>query len=174
MVIKGSLSDVLIRTVEPGDAKAIAAIYNYYIKETKITFEEVEVTDEEMLARISNVDFYLCWLVYVIDNVVIGYAYATKWRVRSAYRFSAELSVYVGINQHHRGVGSQLYSVLIAKLHALGLHSIIGGIALPNPVSIKLHEKFGFKKVAHFNEVGYKHGEWIDVGYWQLLFNDNI
>ena len=101
-------------------------------------------------------------------SALMGYAYATPWRVRSAYRFSVESSVYVSPDHPRKGVGTRLYRQLIDELRARGLHMVIGGIAQPNEASVALHEAMGFKKVAHFSEVGMKFGRWIDVGYWEL------
>ncbi len=110
----------------------------------------------------------LPWLVATVDGKLVAYAYATKWRVRHAYRFAVESSVYVDRDRPRLGAGTALYRVLIERCRASGLHLMIGGIALPNEASVRLHEKMGFEKVAHFSEVGRKFDQWIDVGYWQL------
>jgi phosphinothricin acetyltransferase len=157
-----------IRTATTADAAAIAAIYNHYIATTTISFEEQPVPAEEMAGRIETVGARLPWLVCEQDGVIMGYAYATPWRVRSAYRFSVESSVYVSPEHPRKGVGTRLYRVLIDELRARGLHMVIGGIAQPNQASVALHESMGFKKVAHFAEVGMKFGRWIDVAYWEL------
>jgi L-amino acid N-acyltransferase YncA len=86
---------------------------------------------------------------------------------RCAYRYSVESTVYLDPSFTGKGVGTRLYERLLASLRASGIHVVIGGIALPNPRSVAFHEKFGLTKAAHFNEVGFKFGEWIDVGYWQ-------
>jgi phosphinothricin acetyltransferase len=111
----------------------------------------------------------LPWLVAEEDGTVVGYAYATKWRTRPAYRQSVEVTVYVASDRRRRGIGSVLYDSLLDELRDHGIHAAIGGIALPNPASVALQEKFGFEKVAHFAEVGFKFGKWIDVGYWQRI-----
>jgi L-amino acid N-acyltransferase YncA len=100
---------------------------------------------------------------------VIGYSYATPWRPRSAYRFSVETSVYLDVAHAGRGVGTLLYTGLLSALRDKRVHAMMGGISLPNQASVALHEKFGFRKVAHFPEVGFKFGKWVDVGYWQRL-----
>ncbi|WP_107979688.1 arsinothricin resistance N-acetyltransferase ArsN1 family B [Pseudoduganella sp. UC29_71] len=157
-----------IRPAAAADAAAIAAIYNHYVATTTISFEEQPVSVEEMAGRIGTVSAKLPWLVCEQDGIVMGYAYATPWRVRSAYRFSVESSVYVSPEHPRKGVGSRLYRALIDELRARGLHMVIGGIAQPNEASVALHEAMGFRKVAHFAEVGMKFGRWIDVGYWEL------
>jgi L-amino acid N-acyltransferase YncA len=92
---------------------------------------------------------------------------ATKWRERFAYRFSVEVTVYLAPTFTGNGVGSQLYDALFSVLKSRSIHSVIGGITLPNLASVALHEKFGLEKVAHFKEVGFKFEQWKDVGYWQ-------
>jgi len=163
-----SLERARIRPVEPDDAAAIAAIYNHYIAETVITFEEVPVSAAEIARRIEEVRAAaLPWLVALQAGRILGYAYATRWRDRSAYRFAAEVTVYLDPSDVGRGIGSSLYAELFPQLEARGIHAALGGIALPNEVSIALHEKFGMRKVAHLQEVGFKFDRWIDVGYWQ-------
>lgn len=158
----------MIRPASPFDAVAIAAIYNHYVATTTISFEEQPVAADEMAGRIADVSAKLPWYVCEREGSVVGYAYATPWRVRSAYRFSAESSVYVAPGQARRGVGAQLYRTLLDDLRERGLQVVIGGIAQPNPASVALHEAFGFRKVAHFEQVGRKFDRWVDVGYWQL------
>jgi phosphinothricin acetyltransferase len=111
----------------------------------------------------------LPWIVAERAGKVLGYAYASKWKGRCAYRFSVESTVYLDVAQTGQGIGAQLYQALIAAIRASSMHAVIGGIALPNAASIALHERLGFKKVGHFEQVGYKQGRWVDVGYWQLL-----
>jgi phosphinothricin acetyltransferase len=158
----------MIRPASTADAPAISAIYNHYVTTTTISFEEQPVPVDEMARRIADVGAKLPWYVFERDGIVVGYAYATPWRVRSAYRFSAESSVYVAPGQARRGVGAQLYRTLLDDLRGRGLQVVIGGIAQPNPASVGLHEALGFRKVAHFERVGRKFDRWVDVGYWQL------
>jgi len=161
-----------IRAALPGDADAICAIYNHYVGNTTISFEEEPVSAGEMAQRIADVGAAgLPWLVLVDGDTLIGYAYATKWRVRQAYRFSVETSVYLDCQRTGRGAGRMLYDALLAELRQRELHLAIAGIAQPNEASVRLHERLGFKKVAHFGEVGRKFGNWVDVGYWQLQLN---
>ncbi|HNY10508.1 MAG TPA: N-acetyltransferase family protein [Candidatus Wallbacteria bacterium] len=160
----------MIRIVKNTDIQQICDIYNYYVVNTAITFEETPVSCDDMRARITSVSALFPWYVCEAeDGEITGYAYAAAWKLRSAYRFSAEATVYVKNNFTGKGIGSLLYSELLKELKKRSFHSVIGGIALPNEQSRKLHEKFGFKKVAQFHEVGNKFNGWIDVGYWQLL-----
>ncbi len=161
----------MLRTIKIQDAREISEIYNYYILNSVITFEESPVSIEEMGQRIASITSELPWLVYEHDGQIAGYAYASKWKTRSAYRHSAETTVYLKHGQSGKGVGTLLYAELINRLGNMGFHALIGGIALPNDASVALHQKFGFEKAAHFKEVGFKFNQWIDVGYWELLVN---
>lgn len=157
-----------IRPADSADAPAIAAIYNPYITDSCITFEEVPVTPADITERMQQVQQQgLPYLVACRDGQVMGYCYATPWRMRSAYRFSVEVTVYLAGDAHGQGIGTALYQALLAQLTAAGYHLAIGGITLPNDKSVALHEKLGFSQVAHFSEVGFKQGAWRDVGYWQ-------
>lgn len=158
----------MIREAAAGDAGQICGIYNHYVENTVITFEEKPVPAAEMEKRIRDISAVFPWLVYEENGSIIGYAYAVKWKTRAAYRFSAESTVYLKNCSLGKGVGSELYRRLIEELKEREVHAVMAGIALPNEKSRKLHEKFGFVKVAHFSEVGYKFGKWIDVGYWEL------
>ncbi|MFK7769879.1 MAG: arsinothricin resistance N-acetyltransferase ArsN1 family B [Mariniblastus sp.] len=160
----------MIRLAQPTDAQRIAEIYNYYITDTVITFEEETIDAAEILVRMNKVaTLGYPWIVFETEGVVVGYAYATTWRTRAAYRFTVESAVYVCHQNHGSGVGTQLYEFLIDTLKAQGIHSVIGGIALPNDKSIRLHERLGFEKVGENKEVGKKFERWIDVGWWQLM-----
>lgn len=163
------MENILIRSATTDDAAAICRIYNHYVLNTIITFEEQAVSSEEMALRISEIQTAsLPWIVIEEAGQVAGFAYASKWRLRQAYRFSAESTVYVDSASLGKGFGNQLYTALLPLLREQGMHVVIGGIALPNTASVALHEHMGFTKVAHFNEVGFKLNQWIDVGYWQL------
>ena len=159
----------MIRSVTTADAAAIAAIYNHYVFNTIVTFEEEPVSTAEIARRIGEVLDSSIWLVWVEQDQVLGYAYAGKWKSRCAYRYSVESTVYLDKAATGRGIGTQLYAALIADLKKRGIHGIIGGVALPNAASVALHEKLGFQKIGQFKEVGWKFDEWIDVGYWELV-----
>ena len=159
----------MIRPVEKRDAAHITAIYNHYINNTVVTFETDTIAEHDIIDRFEKVQASgLPWLVAENEQgEVLGYAYATKWRERFAYRFSVEVTVYVSPNHGGKGLGTKLYDALFETLRQSEVHSVIGGITLPNPASVALHEKFGMHKVAHFEEVGFKFDKWQDVGYWQ-------
>ena len=162
-----------LRPALPDDAAAIAAIYNHYILTTTVSFEELPVDAVDIAQRMAGVVAAgLPYLVAQEEDTVIGYAYATAWRARPAYRHSVETSIYINAAAHGRGAGSALYRLLLTELTARGLHLAIGGITQPNQASVALHEKFGFEKVAHFRQVGRKFGRWIDVAYWERKLGD--
>ncbi len=164
------MQNLTVRSVAKHDLESIAAIYNHYIRHTAISFEEVEVTIDQMAERVDAVkSSSLPWLVAELFGRVVGYAYAGKFHRRSAYRFTVEATVYLAHDMPGKGIGSTLYSELLAKLKQRDIHSIIGIIALPNQPSVALHEKFGFRKIGHFPEVGLKFNTWQDVGYWQVI-----
>jgi phosphinothricin acetyltransferase len=159
-----------VRAAVAADAVVVAAIYNPFVLRTIVTFEEEPVSVAEIARRMDDVrEASLPWLVAARADAVVGYAYATAWRARRGYRYSTEVTVYVAPGAGGLGIGSLLYADLIPALEERGIHTAIGGIALPNDASVALHEKFGFKKVAHFEQVGVKFDRWIDVGYWQRI-----
>ncbi len=160
----------MIRTANEKDAKAIADIYNYYIDNSIITFETEHVSTEEMANRIEeSLIQNLPYLVIEEKSKVVGYAYASKWKGRCAYRYSVESTVYLDHKATGKSYGTLLYKELFNQLKGLGYHAVIGGISLPNPASVALHEKMGMAKVAHFKETGFKFDKWIDVAYWQKI-----
>ncbi len=160
----------MLRPATANDAAAIAGIYNHYVLNTIVTFEEEAVSASEMAARIAEViGADLPWFVWEEDGKILGYSYASKWKSRCAYRYSVESTVYLDQAAIGRGRGMKLYSALIDALRQRSIHGIIGGVALPNEASVALHEKLGFEKIGQFREVGWKFEKWIDVGYWELI-----
>jgi L-amino acid N-acyltransferase YncA len=122
-----------------------------------------------MTQQIVEVLEGLPWLIWEEDGKVRGFAHASKWKGRCAYRYSLESTVYLDPAAIGKGIGSQLYQLRLAELRQRGMHTVLAGISLPNEASVALHERFGFQKVAHFKEVGRKFEKWIDLGYWQLF-----
>jgi phosphinothricin acetyltransferase len=157
----------VIRPAGPTDAVGICAIYNPYVSGTIVSFEEAPLGETEMARHVDA--SVLPWLVALEAGLVVGYARAAPWTTRSGYRHTVESSVYVDPARQRRGHGRQLYEALIARLQERGVHCVIGGIALPNPASIALHEALGFEHAGVLREVGRKLGRWVDVGYWVLL-----
>lgn len=168
-----SSSVMIIREAEPGDAEAIRAIYEPYVLSTPISFEETPPTAEEMRARIESTLKTHPYLVAEKDGEVIGYAYGSQHRTRAAYRWSADVTVYVAPEAQGQGVGKALYRELLEALADRGYHAAFAGITLPNEKSVALHEAVGFKPVGIYREVGFKLGRWYDVGWWQLLLQQD-
>ncbi len=164
----------MIRPVSLSDAPAIASIYNHYIRHTSITFEEETLADAVIAARIRDVTASFPWLVWEDQSGIRGYAYAGKWRDRSAFRHCVESAIYLHPDASGRGIGTALYRRLLEELRQRGLHTVVAGISLPNPASQRLHEKLGFEKVAHFSQVGWKFNQWIDVAFWQASLERSI
>jgi len=152
------------------DAARVAEIYRPAVEASYISFEEVAPTADEMAERMHRVLARLPWLVAEDESgLVVGYAYASPHRDRATYRWSVDISVYVDPARHGRGIGRALYDALLERLRGQGFVNVYAGVTLPNPASVALHEKLGFKKVAHFAEVGRKLDRWVDVAYWQLI-----
>ncbi len=157
-----------IRQVRAEDAAQVADVYNHYIKNTHHTFETEPLSADEMERRIAEVTADFPFLVAEENGVIHGYAYADHFRLRREFEFTAEVLIYVRNEAKQKGIGTSLYSQLFDLLAETDIHSIVAGISFPNDASIRFHEKLGFEKVAHFREVGYKLGRWVDVGYWEL------
>ena len=159
----------MIRPATPADAQALVNIYNHYINDTVITFEETPLTAADFAARIQKVlDGGYPYFVAEEDGRIVGYSYASQFRARVSYRYTVESTVYLDHTITGKGYGTQLYSALIEQLREQGYHLVLGGVTLPNPASQALHEKMGFEKVAHFHEVGFKFKRWLNVGFWEL------
>ena len=154
----------------------MARIYNHYVTQTAATFEVRPIAASMIAERVEEImKASLPWIVAETGGGIVGYAHASPWKSRHAYRFSVETTVYVDRLSLRQGIGALLYGELIAHLEQRSVRVAIGGIALPNDGCVALHEKLGFEKVAHFRDVGFKFGRWIDVGYWQrILRTDSL
>jgi phosphinothricin acetyltransferase len=160
----------MIRNVLLSDASSIAGIYNYYIENTIITFEEKQVDAGEIERRIKSIrEKHFPYIVYEESGQLLAYAYLNNWRSRSAYDITLETSIYVDIRFTGKGIGPVLYKELIDKAKEINIHSLIGVISLPNEASRKLHEKSGFQLIGNFRESGLKFNRFVDVEFWQLF-----
>jgi phosphinothricin acetyltransferase len=164
----------VIRLAVRDDVPAVLAIANRAAEETAANFavepETLEAWDGDFVATHERFP----WLVAVDDaGAVLAFARASPHRGRCAYAYSAEVTVYVLPEHHGRGLGRALYGRLIPLLAAQGFVTLLAGIALPNPASVRLHESFGFRRVGVFERVGRKFDRWHDVGYWQLALRDD-
>lgn len=158
-----------IRKVDLADAAQIAEIYNYYILNTHHTFETEPLSADEMRQRIAETSDDYPYLIAEYEGVIQGYVYAAQFKLRQAYKHSVEVSIYVRNQAKQKGIGSELYQRLFGELAETDVHALMAGISLPNEASVRFHEKLGYEKVAHFKEVGYKLGRWVDVGFWEML-----
>ena len=161
-------ADLVIRLPTPADVTAMLGIYTPFVLDSAVSFETEVPSAAVFWGRIQEVLDEAPWLVAEIEGTIAGYAYASKHRSRSAYRWTRELSVYVGENYRKRGIGKALYSILIRLLQQQGYTNVLAGIALPNDPSVRFHESMGFRPIGIYHRVGYKFGAYQDVGWWEL------
>jgi phosphinothricin acetyltransferase len=161
-----------IRKVELTDAPRIRDIYNHYIANTIITFETEMLNEEQIMKRIQKYTPLYPWYVAEVNAVVIGYAYASEFIERSAYKYTSEITIFLDKDYTREGYGKLLFSRLIEDMKQMEYTALISIIAIPNDSSIRLHKIFGFEKVGHLKKAGYKLGRWIDVEHWELLLQD--
>lgn len=159
----------LLRTATVSDAAAIQAIYAPIVETTAISFEDVAPTVDEMARRIETFLTAYPYLVAERDGEILGYAYGSKHRDRSAYRLSVDVTAYVAASARGQGLGKRLYQALLPDLATRGYHAAFAAITQPNPASVALHESVGFTNVGIYREVGFKFGRWQDVGWWQKV-----
>ncbi len=163
---------IRIRFAEKSDATAILSIYAKYIKETRVTFE-IEVPEvsafEERMERIME---RFPWVVCEIDGSIAGYAYASKHGERAAYRWSADLSVYIDERYHRRGIAAALYEAVQELLREQGYFTVYAGVSTPNPRSEAFHTAMGFRNLGEFRNVGYKLGQWCGVTWFELPLSE--
>jgi L-amino acid N-acyltransferase YncA len=160
----------VVRHADPErDAAACAAIYAPYVAATGISFEEVPPTAAQFGALIAETSARHPWLVLEDGaGAVVGYAYASQHRARAAYRWAADVAIYVDRARHRSGAGRTLYAALLELLRRQGLHSACAGVTLPNDASVGLHRALGFEHVGTYRAIGWKAGGWHDVAWWQL------
>ncbi len=159
---------VTFRLAVPEDAEVLAEIYRPWVENTAVSFEYVAPSAEEFRNRIIEYSAEYPYIVCELDGECVGYAYAHRYKVRHAYRYAAELSVYLKKDVHGHGIGKGLYGALIELLTEMGCRNIYGIVTVPNPESFRLHEKMGFREVGREHLVGYKFGKWIDVAIFEL------
>ena len=161
----------MIRPIHINDVEQLLDIYNYYVKNTIVTFDIEPLTIEIFKKKVELISNIFPFIVFEENNEILGYAYGSKWRKKPAYNHTVESTVYIKHNTQGKQIGTKLYTELLKQLKQQKFHTVIGGLTLPNEASVKLHKKFGFKEVAHFKQVGYKFNTWLDVGFWQLTFD---
>lgn len=161
-----------IRLAEEKDAAGMLAIYAPYIESTSFTFETEKPSVEKFAQRIKTYLAEWPWLVCEIDGVIAGYAYATKYRERTAYQWCTESSVYIHDDFQRTGIARALYYSLFEILKRQGFRNVYAVINLPNDKSVSFHEGCGFRHFATYENVGYKLGKWKNVGWWRLILNE--
>jgi len=164
----------MIRLATPGDAESILSIYAPYIENTSFTFETETPTITQFAERINSYLINWPWLVYEINGKIAGYAYASRYRERTAYQWSVECSVYIHDDYQRKGLANALYTTLFELLKIQGFRNVYAVINLPNEKSVKFHENFGFEYFATYEKVGYKLGQWKNVGWWKLILNEFV
>jgi L-amino acid N-acyltransferase YncA len=161
-----------IRLINEADAHAVLTIYKYYVDHTIISFEYEVPSLEEYLQRINvNTEKYP-WLVCLNNNKIIGFAYGSTHRYRTAYQWSPESTIYLATDFHTKGIGRILYKTLFEILKLQGYYNVFAGVALPNQKSIGFHQAMSFEEIGIFKKVGYKHGNWHDTHWFQLSLNE--
>ena len=163
---------LLVRSATPDDARACAEVYAPYVRTTAASFETEPPGAEEMARRMAAAQESHAWLVAEDDGVLAGYAYATAFRSRAAYRWTCEVSVYVRQGRQARGVGRALYAALLGRLGQRGYRTAVAATTLPNPASVALHLALGFRQVGTLTGVGWKAGGWHDVALFERPLSD--
>ena len=156
---------MVIRDANSSDGAACADIYEPYVSDSVASFEVLAPSPDEMAARIESSH---CWLVAEAGGPPIGYAYAARHHERAAYRWAADVAIYIAAGHHRAGVGRELYGALFDRLRAMGLWTLCAGITQPNEASNALHSAMGFRPVGTYRRIGWKDGAWHDVQWWQL------
>ncbi len=161
-----------IRSAVMDDAAQLLAIYSPYVTDTCVSFEETPPSPDAFARRLKECLDHYAWLVCEVRGEIVGYAYAGAYRARAAYRYAASTSVYIKNGYHRQGIGRSLYEALFERLKALGIYTLVAGVALPNPGSVGLHKAMGFTEVGVYRSVGYKFGRWQDTLALQKALRD--
>ena len=161
-----------IKPAKPDDAEAILNIYAPYITDTCVSFETEVPTIAEFTERMNNIIKSYPYLVCEIGGDIVGYAYASRHRERAAYKYSADVSIYIKPEYQRKGIGKALYTKLFELLREREIYTVYAGITLPNDSSAALHKSLGFKEVGIYHNVGYKFGKWLDVLWLEKPISD--
>ena len=158
--------EIFVRNASLDDAAAFAAIYEPYVSSSPISFEEVAPSADEMSRRVATVLANAPWLCAIVEDTIVGYAYASRHAERAGYRWSIDVSVYIDERFHRRGIGRTLYNELLPIVERLNYRRAYAGVALPNEGSVALHRAFGFELIGTYKRVGWKQGKWYDVAWF--------
>ena len=164
-------TEVQVRPGVEGDLEALTDIYNHYVRETPITFDTAVFTPEErrpwLLSHPEDGPYRLMVAADADTQEILGYATSSPYRAKPAYGTSVEVTVYLAPHAGRRGIGTLLYKALFEALADEDLHRAYAGIAQPNEASTRLHERFGFRYVGTYREVGRKFGRYWDVAWYE-------
>lgn len=163
---------ITIRDATERDAAACAAIYAHYVTDTYVTFEEEPPSVETTANRIADAQKAHVWLVAEDGGRVLGFAYASRFKERIAYRYACEVTIYLDGSATGQGLGRRMYTDLLERITDLGYRQAISVIALPHPSSVGLHEAMGFELAGTLRAIGWKHGDWRDVAWYQRALGD--
>jgi L-amino acid N-acyltransferase YncA len=162
-----------IRLITENDVNEVLGIYKYYVDNTVISFEYEAPTHEEYLQRIKTNTENYPWLVCLHEDKIIGFAYCSTHRYRTAYQWSPESTIYLAPDFHAKGIGRILYKTLFSLLTLQGYYNVFAGVALPNEKSVGFHKALGFEEIGIFKNIGYKHGSWHHTHWFQLTLNEH-
>ena len=162
----------MIRDFQPQDLSQIVSIFNHYVENEACTFQLIPFTDEDMVKKIDLIQKHYPFLVIEENQEVLGFAYGSRWREKQAYDLSVETTIYLQPYLKGKGIGSRLYKSLIDNLKSRGYHLLVACLTLPNPASVKLHQRLGFQEVGEFTHAGRKFDRWHNVSYWQKLLTE--
>ena len=162
-----SNNSTFIRRAVSKDAKQCLDIYKKYADQTAYSFEQCAPSISQMAERIESITLTYPWLVFECDQLIRGYAYASQFRPRAAYQWTAEVTVYLNDQSQGSGLATELYQQLFKVLVKQGFFNAIAVITEPNPQSERFHQKMGFEKIGVYKSIGYKLDQWHDIGWWQ-------
>ena len=162
-----------IRLVKPADYAAILNIYSPYVTSTAVTFEYDVPSLSDFSERIKNICSHYPCLVCEANGEIIGYCYSGIHRVKTAYQWSTECTIYIAQAYHRKGIAKELYKTLFAILKLQGFVNVYAGVSVPNEQSEKFHIKSGFTEIGLFEKIGYKLGQWHNLKFFQLILNEH-
>lgn len=160
--------EIQIRLIAAADIEEVLDIYAPFVQNTAITFEYEVPSIAEFRDRVLTITSEYPWLICVVDDKIAGFAYASRFRYRTAYQWSVESAIYISPQTQSKGIGKALYTTLFDLLRLQGYVNVYAGTCIPNDKSVALHRKMGFKEIGTFSKIGFKHGKWHDTLWFQL------